>query len=125
MLVKMLRRDGLERRELVNARVVDEDVDRTERLHGLRDDAFHVFGIGQVAVHGDSFATLGDDGGDHAVGGLFAGAVVDGNRRTLGREPGGDFGTNAFGCAGHERNFAFESLGHRMSSVVWRDADIQ
>ena len=123
MLVEMLRRDGLERRELVDARVVDEDVDRAERLDGLGDHAFHVFGIGQVAVDGDGFATLGDDGGDHAVGGLFAGAVVDGNRRTLGGEPSRDFGTDAFGCAGYERNFAFESLGHRMLFRVRRDAD--
>ncbi|MGY4431481.1 hypothetical protein ACVWWO_003958 [Bradyrhizobium sp. F1.13.1] len=112
--MEMLGRDGLERRELVNAGVVDEDVDGAERLHGLGDNVFHIFGFGQIALDGDGFATLGDDGGDHAVRSLLAGAVVDGDRRTLGREPGRDFGTDAFGCAGHERNFSFESLGHHI-----------
>ncbi|MGY2932437.1 hypothetical protein ACVWZ6_002039 [Bradyrhizobium sp. GM6.1] len=83
-------------------------------LHGFRDYTFHVLGIGQIAVDRDGFATLGDNGGDDAVGGLLAGAVVDGDRRALGREPRGDFGTDAFGCAGHERNFSFESLGHHI-----------
>jgi hypothetical protein len=125
MLVEMLRRDGLERGELVDTRVVDEDIDRTERLHRLRDDVLHVLRLGQIAMNRDGFAPLGGDGGDHPVGGLLARAVIDGNRRALGRKPGGDFGTYAFGCACYQRNLAFESLGHCISSIDRRDADIQ
>ena len=123
MLVEMFGRDALQRRELVDARIVDENVDRAERLDGLGDHFFHMPGVGQIAMDGDGFAALADDGGDHALGGLLAGAVVDGNRRALSGEPGGDFGADAFGCAGHQRHFAFKSLGHLCLPLIAGCAD--
>ena len=57
LLVEMLGGDGLERHKLVNARVVDKDVDRTERLDGLGDHAFHMVGEKYIdAVRGGSGA---------------------------------------------------------------------
>jgi len=95
MLVEVFGGDVVQGRELVETRVVDEDVDHTERLDGLSDHGFHLVGVGEIAMDSDGFASLAGDGRHHAVRSLPAGTVVDGNRGTLSRKTSGDFGTDA------------------------------
>jgi hypothetical protein len=123
MLVEVFGRDAIQGCELVEPGIVDEDVDRTERLHGRGHDFFHIAGVGEIAVHGSGFAALGGDRCDHALGRRFAGAVVDGDRRTLGGEANRDLGADTLGCAGYQRHFAFKSPGHLAPiSLIWMSA---
>ena len=112
MLVEVLGGNAIQRSELVEPGVVDEDVDRAERLDGLGHHRFHIAGVGEIAMDGDGFAALAGDRSHHALGRLLAGAVVDGNRGTLGGEADRDLGADTLGCAGYQRHFAFKSLGH-------------
>ncbi len=112
MLVEVFGRDAIQRRELVKARIVDENVDGAERLDGLGHHFLHMAGVGKIAMNGDGLAALAGDRSHHALGGFLAGAVVDGNRRTLRGQADRDLGADTLGCAGYQRHFAFKSLGH-------------
>jgi hypothetical protein len=94
MLVEVLGRNAIQRRELVEPGIVDEGVDRAKCLHGFGHHRFHMAGVGEIAVHGNGFAALSGSLRDHALGRLFAGAVVDGDRRTLGGEANRDLGAD-------------------------------
>ena len=65
LLVEVIGRDGFERAELIDAGVVDEDVDGAELLDDLADERTDGIGIGHVGLDGDGFAAslldLGDD----------------------------------------------------------------
>ena len=61
-LVVVLFGDGFDRRELVDAGVVDQDVEAAELLDGCVDDALRLGGLGDVAADGDGFAAGGGDG---------------------------------------------------------------
>ena len=63
-------------------------------------------------MDGNGLAALAGDGSHHPVGGLFAGTVVDGNRRAVSGEANRDLGADPLGRAGYQRHFAFKSLGH-------------
>ena len=69
-------------------------------------------GVGKIAMDGDSLAALAGDRSHHALGGFFAGAVVDGNGGAFGGQAGRDLGADTLGCAGYQRHFALKSLGH-------------
>ena len=73
-LVEVLGRDLLERGELVDAGVVDEDVELAERLLRLGEEPPDVGLLGDVGLHGDGLAALASDLGDDAVGPFLAGA---------------------------------------------------
>ena len=94
MLVEVFGRDAIQRRELVEARIVDEDVDRAERLDGLGHHLFHMVGVGKIAMDGDGLAALAGDGSHHTLSGLLAGAVVDGNGGALRGEADRDLGAD-------------------------------
>src|SRR6266478_7773867 len=75
--VKRLLSDGGERRELVDAGVVHQDVELSKDFDGGVDDALRALGPGDVAGDGHGLASRGLDGGDHFVGAGLAGGVVD------------------------------------------------
>ena len=58
LLVEVLRGDGLERRELVNAGVVHQHVELSVGGLGLGEETFDVVRFGDVGLHGDRFAAL-------------------------------------------------------------------
>ena len=109
MLVEVLRRHALERRELVDAGVVDEDVEPAERLLRLGEQALDVGLLRHVGLDGDGLAALAGDLGDDAVGPFLAGGVVDDDGRPLGRQVPGDGGADALGRAGDDGDLARES----------------
>ena len=118
MLVELLFGDGLDRAELVNAGVVDEDVEAAKVFDGCVDDALRFGGLGDVAPHGDSLAAGRGDGGDDGVRAGLAGGVIDDDGCAFRGEGFGDGGADAFGCAGDDCDFACE-FAHMFSMGVW------
>src|SRR6188768_2434601 len=104
----MFDRDGLEGRELVDARVVHEDVEPAKGGLGFGDEAGDVSGLGDVALNGDGLAAGGLDLGDDRIGTSFAGGIVNDDGRTGGGEVLGDGGADALGGTGDEGYFIGE-----------------
>jgi len=77
---------GFEGGELIDARVVDEDVELTKGFYGLGEKARDVGLLGDVALHGDGFAALGGDFFDNLVGAFLAGRIIDSRLRHLQRQ---------------------------------------
>ena len=117
LLVEVLGRHLLERGELVDARVVDQDVEPAERLLRLGEQAEDVGGIGHVRLHGDRLAPLGGDLGHDAVRAFLAGGVVDDHGRPRLGQVFRDGGTDALGRAGDDGDLARESLRHCLAPV--------
>jgi hypothetical protein len=69
--------EGLDRQELVDAGVVDEDVEVAELLDSCVDDALSPGGLRDIATDGDGFATRGGDGRNHLIRTSLAGGIVD------------------------------------------------
>ena len=97
--------------ELVDAGVVDEDVEAAEVLDGGVDDALGFGGLGDVATDGDGLATGGGDGDDDGVRAGLAGGVVDDDGGAFGGERFGDGGSDTLGCASDDCDFTCE-LAH-------------
>ena len=70
-------------RELVNAGVVDQDVEPAIVLDGGVDDALCLGGLGDVATDGDSLAAGCGDGVDNGSRAGLAGGVIDNDRRAF------------------------------------------
>jgi len=66
-----------ERPELIDARVVHENVEASKGLLRLREQAGDVRRPGNVGLNGDSPATGAGDVGDDLVRAGFAGGVID------------------------------------------------
>ena len=105
-LVEVLLGDLLERRHLVDAGVVDQDVEMAVSLDGGVDDGLGVGGLGDVALDGDGLAAGGGDGLDDLVGAGLAGGVVDDDGRAVGGQRLGDGGADALGGAGDDGDFS-------------------
>ena len=56
--MKMLRGDRLQRRELVDARVVDEDVELAESFFCVGHQTVNIFGLGNIGLDGDRLASV-------------------------------------------------------------------
>ena len=110
-LVVVLFGEGIDGEELLDAGVVDEDVEVAEVLDGCVDEALSLSGLRDIATDGDGFATGGCDGGDHIVRTSLAGGVVDDDGGALRGERFGDGGSDTLGCAGDDCDFTCE-LAH-------------
>src|SRR5688572_1619261 len=106
--------DVLQRREPVDTRVVDQDVEPAELLDRRVDNGLRIGLLGDVAANGDRLAAGGGDAGDNGLGALLAGGIVDDDGRAFGGEGRGDGGADALGCAGDEGDFSGE-LAHVLS----------
>src|SRR3984957_9844173 len=111
-LVELRLGDGFERAEFVDAGIIDQDIDLFVGLLGFGEELVDVGLLGDVALNGDGFAALADDFVDDFVRALFAGGVINDDRGAFGAELPGDGGADAFRCAGDDRYFPFEFLGH-------------
>src|SRR5271167_2095671 len=76
-LVIVLFGEGLDRGELVDAGVVDEDVEAAEVLDRRVDKALGLGGVGHIGAYGDGFATAGGDGGNYSIRASLAGGIID------------------------------------------------
>jgi hypothetical protein len=75
--VEVLRGDAAEGLEVVDASVVDEDIELAEGGFGLGEEAGDVFGVRDVSLDGDGLAAFGLDVGDDGVGACLTAGVVD------------------------------------------------
>ena len=76
-LVEVVFGDIFNGSELIDAGVVDEDVEAAIVLDGCVDDALRFSGLGDVSADSDGFAAGCGDGGDDDVGTSLAGGIVD------------------------------------------------
>src|SRR4029079_18228390 len=92
----------LKRRELIDAGIVDEHVERAEGFFCLVEQPPHVGGLRYIGLNRDGLAALAGDVGDDAICALLAGGVIDDHRGARGGEPFGDSCAYAFRGAGHD-----------------------
>ena len=95
-----------EREEFVNARVVDENVERTESLPGFGKQAFDISLLCQVALQRNSLAPVAGDIGDDSLRARFARSVIDDHGCAFRSQIFCDGSAYAFGCAGDDGDFA-------------------
>ena len=103
--MEVLGRHVFERGELVDARIIDQDVELTECLLRLGEEPMDVGLVGDVCLHGDRPAALGGDFRDDAVGARLARAVVNDHGRTLSRQVLRDRRTDPLGGPRDDCNF--------------------
>ena len=114
LLVEVLGRDVFERGKLIDARVVDEDVELVELVLRFGEQPLDVGRVGDVGLNGHRLAAILRDLADDAVGGFLAGGVVDDDGRAFGREMPGDGCADSLRGAGDDGHFAEKLLGHDM-----------
>ena len=112
LAVEVLRRNAIERREFVDAGIVDENVDRAERPDRFSHHRSSRAGGGEVAMHCDRLSALRRDGGDDLLRARLARRVIDADRSACGSELDGNLGADALRGTGYQCDFAFECLGH-------------
>src|SRR5439155_15826947 len=106
MLVELLLGDAFERREFIDARVVDENVEPAKGFLRLGEQPFDVGFPGNISLHRDGLPSgVGDFGHDFIRAG-FAGRVIDDHRRAFDSECFRDGRANAFGGTGNHSDFA-------------------
>ncbi len=104
--MEVLGRHLLDRSEFIDAGVVDEDVERTERFLRLGKKALNVGLLGDVRLDSDGLAPVANDLGHDAIGPFLAGRVIDDHRGALGGQVQRDGGSDPLGRAGHHRDFS-------------------
>jgi hypothetical protein len=113
LFVEVFSSDLLDRGHLVNACVVDEDVELAERSLRFGEHTVNVRLLRDVRLNCDGLAAAAGYFGDDLVCARFAGGVVDDHGRAFGRELFGDGGSDVFGCACDDSDFAAEFIGIR------------
>jgi hypothetical protein len=98
----------LDRREFVDARIVDEDVEPAELPDRRLDQGLRLGGPGYVALHGDRLAAGRRDGRDDGVRSRLARRVIDHDLRAVPCQRLGDRRTDPFGGARHHGDLAIE-----------------
>ena len=124
--VKVILGDVFEGRELVNARIVHQDVELAIGLLGLCKEALDVSSLGDVSLNGNGFAAVGDDFSNDLVRAGFAGCVIDHDGGSLGRETLGDAGSNTLGGSSDDGDFILK-FAHdvlSLSGCHWFDISI-
>jgi hypothetical protein len=103
----------IQRCEVVDARVVDEDVQAAKRPFCRGKQSPNVVGHGHVCLDGNRFAAFSRDLGDHLVSSGLAQCIVHDHRRTLRRQMPGNGGADPLGCPGDDGNLSSQLLrGH-------------
>src|SRR5262249_30085192 len=117
LLVEVLWRYLFHGRKLVNARVVDENIDPPECLFRFGQKPLDVRRLRHVRLHGNGPAPLALDLPDDAVRPRFAGGVVHHHGRTLVSEVPGDGCPDALRSPGDDRDFTLEFVRHFSDSL--------
>ena len=97
--------------KLIDAGVVDEDVDLAEGLFGFGEEALCVRCLGDIALYGNGFAALGGDVRNDLVRACLAGCIVDDDLGAGGSEVAGDLRTDALGRASNDGDLTLK-LAH-------------
>ena len=112
VLVKVLGADRLQRRKLIDAGVVHEDVELAEGLLRLRKQPANVFGPGDVGLDGDGFPTRLPNALDDCLCPGLAGGLIDHDGRTGARQVLGNRRTDSFRRARDHSDLPIQFLRH-------------
>ena len=123
VFVEMLFGNGFQRREIVNSRIVDQDVEATERLLGFREECLNFRLFRNIGFHRDGLATVLRDLRDDGFRAFLAGRIIDDHRGAFRGEMLGDGGANAFGCSGDDCNFSFDFFHNDFQFLVGGEGD--
>jgi hypothetical protein len=118
-LVELVFGDGLDGGELVHAGVVNQDVEPAVVFDGGVDDTVRLSSFGDVASHGNGFATRLGDSGDNVICSCFALCVVYDHRCAFRGECLRDGCPDAFGCARDDCDFTCEFAHVFSLFCVW------
>ena len=105
LLVEVLGRHFFQRRELVNAGVVYENIEFVEFLFGGGEEVLNLCGLGEIDADGDRTATFFLDFVDNFIRARFAGRVVHDDCGAVGGQVLGDSGADPFRGSGDDRDF--------------------
>ena len=106
--------------KLVDAGIVDQDIEPSVVLDGGCDDALGFRGLGDVATYGDSLAPGCSDRGYDFIRTSFAGSVIDDYRCAFSGEGLGDGGPDTLGSARNHCDFTLEFAHIRfLSKIRW------
>jgi len=92
------------------AGVVDQDVERAKRRHGLRNRIFDCFGIGRISLDGDGLSAAAFDGLHHGGSRCGVFGVSDGDTRSIGCQTLCNSSPNTARCPRNQSEFAFKFL---------------
>ena len=106
--VPFLDRELVDRRDMLGAGIVDQDVDRAELFGGAADHRLDRLGPGQVGVAIAGADASGLDLRAHGLDLRRVAEAVEHHVRAFGRERAGDGEADAGGGAGDERGLALE-----------------
>ena len=106
--MEVLGRYLFQRLELIDAGVVDQDVEPAEGFFGFGEETADVGLIGEVGLHGDGLAAVALDLTHNAVGTVLARAVVDDDGGALGGEVQRDRGADPLGRPRDHRDLSFQ-----------------
>ena len=101
-----------QRRELIDAGIVDQNVELAIGFARFREEMLDISGFSDIALDRDGLAALGSDGRDRFVSAFLAGSVIDDDLRAFRRQMLGDGRANALGCTSDDRDFSFEFHNH-------------
>src|SRR5260221_8678595 len=107
----MLDGNGLERRELVDAGVVDQDIEPAIRLLGFGKEPLDVVRLGDIGLNGECFAALLLNAFDDGVRASLAACVIDYDRRALRRQMLGNGRSDSLGGSRNDSYFVLQ-LAH-------------
>jgi hypothetical protein len=110
-LVELVLGDVRDRREFIDAGIVDQDVEAAVGRDRGVDYALRLGGLRDVAVRGDGLAARLLDDAHDGVGALLARRIVDDDRGAFGRQGLGDRRPDSLRCAGDNGDLTRE-LGH-------------
>src|SRR5262245_18568179 len=119
----MLGRHVFEWREIVDSRVIDENVELVKGLFRFNKEALDLGRLGESGLDSDSLATFALDLLYDTVRALFAGGIIDDNGSTFCRQMAGDGCADALGRTGNDRHFALKLLRHDWTPCAERTAE--
>src|ERR1700686_1775907 len=99
----------LDWRELINARVIDQDVNPTVILYRCIDDGLCIRSLGNITLDRDGSTTRFGDGSDNIVSPRFTGRIIYDYRRAFRRQCLHDSRSDAFGRPGNDCHLTCES----------------
>jgi AcrR family transcriptional regulator len=121
VFVKLLLCDLFEGRKLVDARVVNQNIELTESRLRFGKETFDLRLLGDIGLHSNGLSAMADNFGDDFVSSFFTGSIINDHGRAFGREMFGDVGADSLGRTGHDRDFTGKFLCIRIHlfCIVW------
>src|SRR5580698_223011 len=107
----MLFADFFKGRELVDTRIVDQNVELPKRLFRLGKEALYVGGLCHVSLDRNRLAALAGNFRHDAIRAFAAGSVVDYDRSTFCSQTFCDACADALRCSGYHGDFSLK-LAH-------------